>query len=162
MFSFLQASICPLRRNDISFLVFRAMITGTCVSLINACIAGKVLLVCFVSSVSPQHLSVQFLQSSSHSDFSGILFVPPLDCVEVFNGSPFNATLSDVAECCQELFQRYAFTFSLKRSLRVAKLIGRNQICTQAIKYVFVISRYFYLHVKLFILQHHKQRDRLI
>uniref|UniRef100_A0AAX7V654 Sodium/nucleoside cotransporter n=1 Tax=Astatotilapia calliptera TaxID=8154 RepID=A0AAX7V654_ASTCA len=91
------SSICPLRRNDISSLVFRAMITGTCVSLINACIAGKVLLVCFVSSVSPQHLSVQFLQSSSHSDFSGILFVPPLDCVEVFNGSPFNATLSD---CC--------------------------------------------------------------
>uniref|UniRef100_A0A3P8QK66 Sodium/nucleoside cotransporter n=1 Tax=Astatotilapia calliptera TaxID=8154 RepID=A0A3P8QK66_ASTCA len=82
------SSICPLRRNDISSLVFRAMITGTCVSLINACIAG-------------------------------ILFVPPLDCVEVFNGSPFNATLSDVAECCQELFQRYAFTFSLKRSLRV-------------------------------------------
>ncbi|XP_042079483.1 sodium/nucleoside cotransporter 1 isoform X1 [Haplochromis burtoni] len=68
------SSICPLRRNDISSLVFRAMITGTCVSLINACIAG-------------------------------ILFVPPLDCVEVFNGSPFNATLSDVAECCQELFQ---------------------------------------------------------
>uniref|UniRef100_A0AAX7TQR7 Sodium/nucleoside cotransporter n=1 Tax=Astatotilapia calliptera TaxID=8154 RepID=A0AAX7TQR7_ASTCA len=94
------SSICPLRRNDISSLVFRAMITGTCVSLINACIAG-------------------------------ILFVPPLDCVEVFNGSPFNATLSDVAECCQELFQRYAFTFSLKRSLRVAKLIGRNQIYTQ-------------------------------
>uniref|UniRef100_A0A3P9D7A0 Solute carrier family 28 member 1 n=1 Tax=Maylandia zebra TaxID=106582 RepID=A0A3P9D7A0_9CICH len=68
------SSICPLRRNDISSLVFRAMITGTCVSLVNACIAG-------------------------------ILFVPPLDCVEVFNGSPFNATLSDVAECCQELFQ---------------------------------------------------------
>uniref|UniRef100_A0A669E3Y1 Solute carrier family 28 member 1 n=1 Tax=Oreochromis niloticus TaxID=8128 RepID=A0A669E3Y1_ORENI len=68
------SSICPPRRNDISSLVFRAMITGTCVSLVNACIAG-------------------------------ILFVPPLDCVEVFNGSPFNATLSNVAECCQELFQ---------------------------------------------------------
>uniref|UniRef100_A0A3Q0QTG5 Solute carrier family 28 member 1 n=1 Tax=Amphilophus citrinellus TaxID=61819 RepID=A0A3Q0QTG5_AMPCI len=32
-------SICPSRRNDISALVLRAMITGTCVSLVNACIA---------------------------------------------------------------------------------------------------------------------------
>uniref|UniRef100_A0A3B5B328 Sodium/nucleoside cotransporter 2-like n=1 Tax=Stegastes partitus TaxID=144197 RepID=A0A3B5B328_9TELE len=32
-------SICPLRRTDISGLVLRAMITGTCVSLVNACIA---------------------------------------------------------------------------------------------------------------------------
>ncbi|XP_008280369.1 sodium/nucleoside cotransporter 1 [Stegastes partitus] len=34
------SSICPLRRTDISGLVLRAMITGTCVSLVNACIAG--------------------------------------------------------------------------------------------------------------------------
>lgn len=34
------SSICPPRRGDISSLVLRAMITGTCVSLINACIAG--------------------------------------------------------------------------------------------------------------------------
>uniref|UniRef100_A0A7N6AZ07 Sodium/nucleoside cotransporter n=1 Tax=Anabas testudineus TaxID=64144 RepID=A0A7N6AZ07_ANATE len=36
-----KASICPSRRGDISSLVLRAMITGTCVSLINACIAGQ-------------------------------------------------------------------------------------------------------------------------
>lgn len=36
-----KASICPPRRGDISSLVLRAMITGTCVSLVNACIAGK-------------------------------------------------------------------------------------------------------------------------
>uniref|UniRef100_A0A8D2ZFJ6 Sodium/nucleoside cotransporter n=1 Tax=Scophthalmus maximus TaxID=52904 RepID=A0A8D2ZFJ6_SCOMX len=35
------SSICPSRKGDISSLVFRAMITGTCVSLVNACIAGK-------------------------------------------------------------------------------------------------------------------------
>nr|XP_020487067.1 sodium/nucleoside cotransporter 2-like [Labrus bergylta] len=34
------ASICPSRRGDVSSMVLRAMITGTCVSLINACIAG--------------------------------------------------------------------------------------------------------------------------
>ncbi|KAM7396709.1 hypothetical protein PAMP_019731 [Pampus punctatissimus] len=34
------SSICPTRRSDISSLVLRAMITGTCVSLVNACIAG--------------------------------------------------------------------------------------------------------------------------
>lgn len=36
-----KASICPPRRSDISSMVLRAMITGTCVSLVNACIAGK-------------------------------------------------------------------------------------------------------------------------
>lgn len=34
------SSICPSKKGDISSLVFRAMITGTCVSLVNACIAG--------------------------------------------------------------------------------------------------------------------------
>uniref|UniRef100_A0A8C9Y9H0 Solute carrier family 28 member 1 n=1 Tax=Sander lucioperca TaxID=283035 RepID=A0A8C9Y9H0_SANLU len=34
------SSICPSRRGDVSSLVMRAMLTGTCVSLINACIAG--------------------------------------------------------------------------------------------------------------------------
>uniref|UniRef100_A0A8C5GRR8 Sodium/nucleoside cotransporter n=1 Tax=Gouania willdenowi TaxID=441366 RepID=A0A8C5GRR8_GOUWI len=36
------ASICPSRKGDISSLVLRAMITGTCVSLVNSCIAGKI------------------------------------------------------------------------------------------------------------------------
>uniref|UniRef100_A0A672I2Y1 Sodium/nucleoside cotransporter n=1 Tax=Salarias fasciatus TaxID=181472 RepID=A0A672I2Y1_SALFA len=35
------SSICPSRRGDVSALVMRAMLTGTCVSLVNACIAGK-------------------------------------------------------------------------------------------------------------------------
>lgn len=41
IWSSLVAAICPPRRGDISSLVLRAMITGTCVSLVNACIAGK-------------------------------------------------------------------------------------------------------------------------
>ncbi|KAL6106771.1 slc28a1 [Pungitius sinensis] len=34
------SSICPSRRGDIGSMVLRAMITATCVSLVNACIAG--------------------------------------------------------------------------------------------------------------------------
>ncbi|KAK9516695.1 hypothetical protein VZT92_024613 [Zoarces viviparus] len=68
------SSICPSKRGDVSSLVLRAMITATCVSLINACIAG-------------------------------ILFVPPLDCVELFNASAFNATDVNIQTCCKDLFQ---------------------------------------------------------
>ncbi|MED6236236.1 hypothetical protein ATANTOWER_006251, partial [Ataeniobius toweri] len=74
------SSICPSRRSDISSLVLRAMITGTCVSLVNACIAG-------------------------------LLFVPPLDCVQLFKGSTFNAADESIQKCCQDLFQRYPFHF---------------------------------------------------
>ncbi|XP_017261483.1 sodium/nucleoside cotransporter 1 [Kryptolebias marmoratus] len=67
------SAICPSRRGDISSLVLRAMITGTCVSLVNACIAG-------------------------------LLFVPPLDCVQLFRVSAFNATDGNIQQCCQDLF----------------------------------------------------------
>ncbi|XP_037624633.1 sodium/nucleoside cotransporter 1 [Sebastes umbrosus] len=68
------SSICPSKRGVVSSLVLRAMITGTCVSLINACVAG-------------------------------ILFVPPFDCVELFQTSAFNATDGNIQTCCQDLFQ---------------------------------------------------------
>ncbi|KAG9352176.1 hypothetical protein JZ751_020589 [Albula glossodonta] len=35
------SSICPARRSDVSKAVMRALLTGTCVSLVNACVAGK-------------------------------------------------------------------------------------------------------------------------
>lgn len=68
------SSICPSRRSDISSIVLRAMLTGTCVTMVNACIAG-------------------------------ILFVPPLDCVNVFQKIDFNASNSDIMSCCQDLFK---------------------------------------------------------
>ncbi|XP_023697751.2 sodium/nucleoside cotransporter 1 isoform X1 [Paramormyrops kingsleyae] len=34
------SSICPSKRGDISQAVLRALLTGTCVSLVNACLAG--------------------------------------------------------------------------------------------------------------------------
>uniref|UniRef100_A0AAY5K402 Sodium/nucleoside cotransporter n=1 Tax=Esox lucius TaxID=8010 RepID=A0AAY5K402_ESOLU len=68
------SSICPPRRGLVSSLVLRALFTGTCVTLVNACVAG-------------------------------ILFVPPgLDCLDVFNTSPFNTTNSDLKTCCNNLF----------------------------------------------------------
>ncbi|XP_037538822.1 sodium/nucleoside cotransporter 1 [Nematolebias whitei] len=67
------SAICPTKRGDISSLVLRAMITGTCVSLVNACIAG-------------------------------LLFIPPLDCVQLFKESAFNATDGSIQTCCQDLF----------------------------------------------------------
>ncbi|XP_068168346.1 sodium/nucleoside cotransporter 1 [Antennarius striatus] len=68
------SSICPSRRADVSSLVLRAMLTGTCVSLVNACVAG-------------------------------ILFVPPLDCVNFFSTSDFNATNENVQTCCKDLLE---------------------------------------------------------
>ncbi|XP_076130483.1 sodium/nucleoside cotransporter 1-like [Alosa pseudoharengus] len=66
------SSICPSRKNDISRLVMRALLTGTCVSLINACIAG-------------------------------LLFVPPLDCVEYLKTSVFESTDPNIEHCCSDL-----------------------------------------------------------
>ncbi|CAL1595991.1 unnamed protein product [Knipowitschia caucasica] len=67
------SSICPSRRSDVSSVVMRAMLTGTCVSLVNACVAG-------------------------------ILFVPPVDCVGVFQNNQFNVSNSEVNSCCRNLF----------------------------------------------------------
>ncbi|XP_067246600.1 sodium/nucleoside cotransporter 1 isoform X2 [Chanodichthys erythropterus] len=68
------SSICPQKKGDISAIVLRALFTGTCVSLINACIAG-------------------------------ILFVPPLDCVDLFQNTVFNNTMPNIEKCCYELFK---------------------------------------------------------
>ncbi|XP_067275084.1 sodium/nucleoside cotransporter 1 isoform X2 [Pseudorasbora parva] len=68
------SSICPSKKSDISALVLRALFTGTCVSLINACIAG-------------------------------VLFVPPLDCVGLFQNTVFNTTVPNIETCCNDLFQ---------------------------------------------------------
>uniref|UniRef100_A0A671RVY7 Sodium/nucleoside cotransporter 2-like n=1 Tax=Sinocyclocheilus anshuiensis TaxID=1608454 RepID=A0A671RVY7_9TELE len=68
------SSICPPKKSVISTLVLRALFTGTCVSLINACVAG-------------------------------ILFVPPLDCVDLFRNADFNTTIPNIETCCFDLFK---------------------------------------------------------
>uniref|UniRef100_A0A667ZAW2 Sodium/nucleoside cotransporter n=2 Tax=Myripristis murdjan TaxID=586833 RepID=A0A667ZAW2_9TELE len=67
------SAICPPKKRVVSDLVLRALFTGTCVSLVNACIAG-------------------------------ILYVPPLDCLEVFRTSVFNTTETNIKTCCDDLF----------------------------------------------------------
>lgn len=37
----LAASMAPQRKSDFSQIVLRALCTGTCVSLVNACVAGE-------------------------------------------------------------------------------------------------------------------------
>lgn len=37
-----QAAMAPLRKSEFSSIVMRALFTGACVSLLNACIAGIV------------------------------------------------------------------------------------------------------------------------
>lgn len=110
-----QASICPPRRGDISSMVLRAMITGTCVSLVNACIAGKRFSKTSGSRASlhsPQNPSEVTNYPETLNLFSielvlqGILFLPPLDCVALFSGLNFNTTNSDVMTCCADLFQK--------------------------------------------------------
>ncbi|XP_015198884.2 sodium/nucleoside cotransporter 1 [Lepisosteus oculatus] len=68
------SSISPTRKSDIAEGVLRALFTGTCVSLVNACIAG-------------------------------VLFVPPSDCIRVFQNSTFSSTTPDLDSCCLDLFQ---------------------------------------------------------
>uniref|UniRef100_A0AAQ4RA28 Sodium/nucleoside cotransporter n=1 Tax=Gasterosteus aculeatus aculeatus TaxID=481459 RepID=A0AAQ4RA28_GASAC len=70
------SSICPSRRGDISSMVLRAMITATCVSLINACIAG-ILYVPLTDCVELFKTSVAF-----------------------------NATDANIGTCCKDLFQK--------------------------------------------------------
>lgn len=110
-----KASICPPRRGDISSMVLRAMITGTCVSLVNACIAGKRY---FNESVAssypppPKTFKNNYYHPQQLNLFSielllqGILFLPPVDCVGLFAGSAFNTTNSDMMTCCADLFQK--------------------------------------------------------
>uniref|UniRef100_A0A8C9SAG0 Sodium/nucleoside cotransporter n=1 Tax=Scleropages formosus TaxID=113540 RepID=A0A8C9SAG0_SCLFO len=65
------SSICPSRRGDISKTVMRALFTGTCASLVNACIAGI--------KVETHTLNVDFLS-------------PVLCCSAINNGTAVHFT----------------------------------------------------------------------
>ncbi|KAG8012646.1 Sodium/nucleoside cotransporter 1 [Nibea albiflora] len=70
------SSICPSRKSDISSLVLRAMLTGTCVSLVNACIAGILF--------NPQLTCVELFNMTN----------------------VFNATDVNIQTCCEDLFKK--------------------------------------------------------
>ncbi|XP_077424597.1 sodium/nucleoside cotransporter 1 [Vanacampus margaritifer] len=99
------SSVCPSRRGDVSALVVRALITATCVSLVNACIAG----ILFVPPLD----CVRLISESVFNDTVGVNV--QTCCNELFgsavnNGSSIsfedswstikNAT-AYLAKCCQ-------------------------------------------------------------
>uniref|UniRef100_A0A3B5B438 Sodium/nucleoside cotransporter n=1 Tax=Stegastes partitus TaxID=144197 RepID=A0A3B5B438_9TELE len=91
LYSFLKASICPLRRTDISGLVLRAMITGTCVSLVNACIAG-------ILFVPPLDCVGLFKESVFNATDVNIQTC----CNDLFGSTVINVTtfFSNCCQCC--------------------------------------------------------------
>uniref|UniRef100_A0A4W3J574 Sodium/nucleoside cotransporter n=1 Tax=Callorhinchus milii TaxID=7868 RepID=A0A4W3J574_CALMI len=71
------SSMAPQRKGDMAQLVIRALFTGTCTSLLNACVAG-----------------ILYVPRGS------------VDCVSFLNGSLFNTASSELFGCCQDLFSR--------------------------------------------------------
>uniref|UniRef100_A0A8C5Y3E7 Concentrative nucleoside transporter C-terminal domain-containing protein n=1 Tax=Microcebus murinus TaxID=30608 RepID=A0A8C5Y3E7_MICMU len=70
-------SMVPLRRSDISRIVLRALFTGTCVTLVNACVAG----ILYVPRVAK------------------------VDCTSLLN-TTLSSSSFEVYQCCFEFFQR--------------------------------------------------------
>ncbi|XP_068596015.1 sodium/nucleoside cotransporter 1 [Brachionichthys hirsutus] len=77
------SSICPSRRADVSSLVLRAMLTGTCVSLVNACVAGLL----FVPSLDCVKLF-------SVADFNTTNENVQTCCNDLFGSTVINETIS--------------------------------------------------------------------
>ncbi|NXG76854.1 S28A2 protein, partial [Baryphthengus martii] len=69
------ASMVPQRKGDIASLVLRALLTGMCVSMLNACLAGLL------------HVPTEVG-----------------DCVTFFSTSNFSSTSYPMYMCCKELF----------------------------------------------------------
>ncbi|XP_064422131.1 sodium/nucleoside cotransporter 1 [Latimeria chalumnae] len=72
------SSMAPHRKRDLANTVLRALLTGACVSMINACIAG-----------------ILYVPRGE------------VDCISFLNGSIFNVTSYNIKTCCNELFGRY-------------------------------------------------------
>ncbi|XP_045417583.1 sodium/nucleoside cotransporter 1-like [Lemur catta] len=75
-------SMVPQRRSDISRIVLRALLTGTCVNLVNACVAG----ILYV----PRGAEV--------------------DCVSLLN-TTLSSTSFEVYQCCRQAFQSVGLEF---------------------------------------------------
>ncbi|XP_067327575.1 sodium/nucleoside cotransporter 1-like [Anolis sagrei] len=69
------ASMAPERKGEFSSIVLRALFTGACVSLLNACLAG----ILFVSREA-------------------------IDCLDLFSKIELNSTSYHVYVCCKDLF----------------------------------------------------------
>ncbi|CAI9157690.1 unnamed protein product [Rangifer tarandus platyrhynchus] len=70
-------SMAPQRKSDFSQIVLRALCTGACVSLVNACVAG-----------------ILYMPRG-----------PAVDCVSLLN-TTLNSSSFEVYQCCHQAFQR--------------------------------------------------------
>ncbi|KAI4560083.1 hypothetical protein MJT46_012321 [Ovis ammon polii x Ovis aries] len=71
-------SMAPQRKSDFSQIVLRALCTGACVSLVNACVAG-----------------ILYMPRG-----------PAVDCVSLLN-TTLNSSSFEVYQCCHQAFQRW-------------------------------------------------------
>ncbi|XP_038606611.1 sodium/nucleoside cotransporter 2-like [Tachyglossus aculeatus] len=75
-------SMVPKRKSDFSKIVVRALLTGACVSLVNACVAG-----------------ILYVPRGAEAD-----------CVSFLNTTSFSNGTYDLYVCCRELFQSTTVT----------------------------------------------------
>ncbi|XP_069416489.1 sodium/nucleoside cotransporter 1 isoform X4 [Ovis canadensis] len=78
-------SMAPQRKSDFSQIVLRALCTGACVSLVNACVAG-----------------ILYMPRG-----------PAVDCVSLLN-TTLNSSSFEVYQCCHQAFQSPSPEFSLE------------------------------------------------
>uniref|UniRef100_A0A4W2C8H7 Solute carrier family 28 member 1 n=1 Tax=Bos indicus x Bos taurus TaxID=30522 RepID=A0A4W2C8H7_BOBOX len=78
-------SMAPQRKSDFSQIVLRALCTGACVSLVNACVAG-----------------ILYMPRG-----------PAVDCVSLLN-TTLNSSSFEVYQCCHQAFQSTGPEFSLE------------------------------------------------
>uniref|UniRef100_A0A8C2SJK5 Sodium/nucleoside cotransporter n=1 Tax=Capra hircus TaxID=9925 RepID=A0A8C2SJK5_CAPHI len=79
------SSMAPQRKSDFSQVVLRALCTGACVSLVNACVAG-----------------ILYMPRG-----------PAVDCVSLLN-TTLNSSSFEVYQCCHQAFQSTSPEFSLE------------------------------------------------
>nr|XP_023697753.1 sodium/nucleoside cotransporter 2-like isoform X3 [Paramormyrops kingsleyae] len=77
------SSICPSKRGDISQAVLRALLTGTCVSLVNACLAGML-----YNSLDCIDVFRKVTFNSTSSDINQC-------CTDIFGSTLWNGTAMD-------------------------------------------------------------------
>ncbi|XP_006885202.1 PREDICTED: sodium/nucleoside cotransporter 1 isoform X1 [Elephantulus edwardii] len=85
-------SMAPQRKGDFSKIVLRALFTGACVSLVNACVAG-ILYVPRGAEVDCVSLLNTTLSSSSFEVYQC--------CQEAFQSTSLNFTAGALSNCCQ-------------------------------------------------------------
>uniref|UniRef100_F6Z964 Sodium/nucleoside cotransporter n=1 Tax=Monodelphis domestica TaxID=13616 RepID=F6Z964_MONDO len=72
-------SMAPIRKSDFAKVVTSALLTGACVSLVNACVAG-----------------ILYVPRGAEAN-----------CVSFLNTTSFNSTTYETYVCCKELFQSF-------------------------------------------------------